>query len=75
MKYHTILQRKSRFVINHVPGTTFSYSNPHGETFEKPAMVISNHQSHLDLMAIMMLTPKLIILTKTGYGIIPFMVL
>ena len=37
LKYHTILQRKSRFVINHVPGTTFSYSNPHGETFEKPA--------------------------------------
>ena len=30
LKYHTILQRKSRFVINHVPGTTFSYSNPHG---------------------------------------------
>ena len=64
LKYHTILQRKSRFVINHVPGTTFSYSNPHGETFEKPAMIISNHQSHLDLMGIMMLTPKVIILTK-----------
>ena len=72
LKYHTILQRKSRFVINHVPGTTFSYSNPHGETFEKPAMIISNHQSHLDLMAIMMLTPKLIILTKNWVWHNPF---
>ena len=72
LKYHTILQRKSRFVINHVPGTTFSYSNPHGETFEKPAMIVSNHQSHLDLMGIIMLTPKLIILTKNWVWHNPF---
>jgi len=72
LKYHTILQRKSRFVINHVPGTTFHYSNPHGETFEKPAMIISNHQSHLDLMGIIMLTPKLIILTKNWVWHNPF---
>lgn len=72
LKYHTILQRKSRFVMNHIPGTTFSYSNPKGETFEHPAMIISNHQSHLDLMGIMMLTPKLIILTKNWVWHNPF---
>ena len=72
LKYHSILQRKSRFVINHVPGTTFSYSNSHGETFEKPSMIVSNHQSHLDLMGIMMLTPKLIILTKNWVWHNPF---
>lgn len=72
LKYHTILQRKSRFVINHVPGTTFRYSNSYGETFERPAMIISNHQSHLDLMGIIMLTPKLIILTKNWVWHNPF---
>ena len=72
LKYHEILQRKSRFVINHVPGTTFSYHNPHNETFEKPAMIISNHQAHLDLMGIMMLTPKVIILTKNWVWHNPF---
>lgn len=71
-KYHAILQRKSRYVINHVPGTTFSYSNPQNETFEKPAVIISNHQSHLDLMGIMMLTPNLIILTKKWVWHNPF---
>ena len=71
-KYHTILQRKSRFVINHVPGTTFSYCNPNGETFEKPSVIICNHQSHLDLMAVMMLTPNLIILTKKWVWHNPF---
>lgn len=72
LKYHRILQRRSRFVINHVPGTSFSYSNAQGETFEKPAMIISNHQSHLDLMGIMMLTPRLIILTKKWVWHNPF---
>ena len=71
-KFHAILQRKSRFVINHVPGTTFSYSNPDGETFEKPSVIICNHQSHLDLMAVMMLTPNLIILTKKWVWHNPF---
>lgn len=72
LKYHTILQRKSRFVMNHIPGTTFKYSNPNGETFEKPAMIISNHQAHIDLMGIMMLTPKVIILTKNWVWHNPF---
>ncbi|MBQ6203314.1 MAG: 1-acyl-sn-glycerol-3-phosphate acyltransferase [Prevotella sp.] len=64
LKYHRLLQRRARFVVNHIPGTTFTYDNTVGETFEKPAVIVSNHQSHLDLMAIIMLTPKLIILTK-----------
>jgi len=72
LKYHQILQRRSRFVISHVPGTTFTYSNSHGETFEKPSVIISNHQAHLDLMGIMMLTPKLIILTKNWVWHNPF---
>lgn len=72
LRYHRFLQRKSRFVINHIPGSTFSYSNPHNETFEKPSVIISNHQSHIDLMAIMMLTPKLIILTKNWVWHNPF---
>ena len=71
-KYHRILQRKARFVVNHVPGTTFSYHNPHGESFEQPSLIISNHQSHLDLMAIMMLTPNMIILTKNWVWHNPF---
>lgn len=63
-RYHRILQRKSHFVIHHVPGTTFTYCNTANESFKEPSVIICNHQSHLDLMAIMMLTPYLIILTK-----------
>jgi len=70
--YHKILQRKSHFVIHHVPGTTFSYHNDLEERFEQPSVIICNHQSHLDLMAVMMLTPKLIILTKDWVWNNPF---
>lgn len=72
LKYHQVLQRQTRFVINHVPGTQFDYDNHVGETFDKPAVIICNHQSHLDLMAIMMLTPRLIILTKSWVWHNPF---
>ena len=72
LRYHRILCRRARFVVNHIPGTTFTFNNPHGETFSSPAIIIANHQSHLDLMAIIALTPKLIILTKDWVWRNPF---
>lgn len=71
-KYHRVLQRVAKFVIHHVPGTTYSYTNQSNESFATPAMIVSNHQSHLDLMGLMMLTPKLIILTKNWVWHNPF---
>jgi uncharacterized protein len=37
--------------------------NPRGEDFSQPALIISNHQSHIDLLLLLMLHPKLIVLT------------
>lgn len=62
--YHKVLQYFSTFIIRHVPGVKFTFDNTNGEKFEKPAIIICNHQSHLDLMCIMMLTHKLVILTN-----------
>lgn len=71
-KYHKLLCRVARFVVRHIPGTSFSFNNPHGETFDKPAIIICNHQSHLDLMCAMMLTHKMVILTKKWVWNNPF---
>jgi 1-acyl-sn-glycerol-3-phosphate acyltransferase len=38
--------------------------NPSEEDFSKPAVIIANHQSHIDLPLVMMLNPKLLILTN-----------
>jgi 1-acyl-sn-glycerol-3-phosphate acyltransferase len=70
--YHKILRKIADFVIHRVPGVRFSFLNPDGEKFEKPAVIISNHQSHLDLMCIMRLTPKIIILTNEWVWNSPF---
>lgn len=61
---HVLIQRVSRFIINHVPGVRFTMDNAAGETFSKPAVIISNHQSQLDLMCLMMLTPKVVFMTN-----------
>jgi len=72
LHYHRLLQWAADFVIRRVPGVKFRYENLSGETFDKPAVIISNHQSHLDLMCLMMLTPKLIILTNDWVWNSPF---
>lgn len=61
---HGVLYRFSNFVIRRVPEVKFSIDNSAGETFEKPAVIISNHQSHLDLMCLLMLTPKMVVITN-----------
>ncbi len=40
-----------------------SVVNTSREDFSKPALIISNHQSHIDLLLLLMLNPKLIVLT------------
>ena len=66
MKVHRLLWNYARFVTlwHGIPGVRFSIGNPHNEDFQKPAIIISNHQSHFDLMTMLIHTPKLVVLTK-----------
>jgi 1-acyl-sn-glycerol-3-phosphate acyltransferase len=61
---HNLLYRFANLVIRRVPAVGFTLDNSVGETFSKPAVIISNHQSHLDLMCLMMLTPKMVVVTN-----------
>jgi 1-acyl-sn-glycerol-3-phosphate acyltransferase len=72
LRYHKMLRWMSDFVIHHVPGVKFHLDNSVQEAFERPAVVISNHQSHLDLMCLMMLTPRIIFLTNDWVWNNPF---
>lgn len=71
-RLHVLMFRFFRFVSTRVPGVRFSLSNPGGETFEKPAVIICNHQSHLDLACLLALSPKLVILTNDWVWRNPF---
>lgn len=59
--YHKCMYRFFNMNVRHIPGVAFSLRNPHGETFERPAIIICNHQSILDPMCFMMLTPKVLV--------------
>jgi len=72
LRYHKLLRSISEFVIRRVPGVKFTYNNDVKEHFDKPAVIICNHQSHLDLMCVMMLTPKLVVLTNDWVWNNPF---
>src|SRR5574344_170512 len=77
-RLHILIYHIARFVMLHhkIPGTNFSYNIEDKSVFDKPAIIICNHQSHLDLMCQMIFTPKIIFLTNDWvwknpcYGII-----
>lgn len=62
--FHRMLRRGTRLILKLLPGAKFRYENPSGEDFSKPAVVICNHQSHLDLMAMISISEKLVFLTN-----------
>ena len=55
-----------------VPGARFSYKVDKAVDFNKPSVFICNHQSHLDLVYLLSLTPKVIFLTNDWVWHNPF---
>lgn len=72
LRFHRLLQRLAKFAIYRIPAAPFRLENPFEETFEKPAVIICNHQSHIDLMCTLMLSPKIIVLTNDWVWNNPF---
>ena len=62
-RFHKLVAAFMRIALKLLPGVKFHLENRYGETFEKPAIIIANHQSHLDLLCTIMLHPKVILLT------------
>ena len=75
---HNLIYRASRFVMltHGIPGVKFSYGLRRQESgdrsqetgvssfFDRPRVVICNHQSHLDLFCQLIFTPNIIFLTN-----------
>jgi 1-acyl-sn-glycerol-3-phosphate acyltransferase len=65
-KLHKLMYRVSRFVMltHGIPGVKFSYGVKDGVKFDRPRVVICNHQSHLDLFCQLIFTPDIVFLTN-----------
>lgn len=64
LKYHKLLKKMMLSTAHRIPRSTFKVLNPYHEDFEKPAIIICNHQSHFDLLYTLSLHPKIIVLTN-----------
>lgn len=73
-RLHRLLYFMSHLVmIDHgIPGVRYVLSNPFGETFNAPAVIICNHQSPLDLMPLLALSPKIVVVTNDRIWQNPF---
>jgi len=72
LRLHTKLHKIARWCIYRVPGVKCTLENTSGEDFSRNAIVICNHRSHLDLFALMMLTPKIVFFTNNWVWNNPF---
>ena len=73
-RLHQIIYHASRFIMlrHGIPGVRFSYDVADGVGFDRPRVVICNHQSHLDLACQLIFTPKIVFLTNDWVWRNPF---
>lgn len=73
-RLHLLIYHYARFVVHKmgIPGTRFSQSVSAEADFDKPSVLICNHQSHLDLVYLLMLSPKMVFLTNDWVWRSPF---
>jgi 1-acyl-sn-glycerol-3-phosphate acyltransferase len=62
--YHTIFSKFVWSLVYIMGNVKKIIINPYHEDFSKPAVIICNHQSFLDILFTVMLNPKLILLTN-----------
>ena len=62
--FHYLMSKFMQSVLASYPSIRRKIINNPGETFEKPAIIIANHSSFLDILAIGMLSPKIIFLVN-----------
>lgn len=72
-KLHNLLYWVTKFIIDihGIPGVKYKVVNEK-EHFDKPALILCNHQSHLDLMVMLSQTKKLVVLTNDWVWNSPF---
>jgi len=62
--FHFLMSKFMQSVLISYPSIKRKIINTHNETFKKPTIIIANHTSFLDILAIGMLSPKIIFLVS-----------
>lgn len=70
--YHYMLQYTCKFMIYLFLNVKKKIINPHNDSLNKPAIIVCNHQSHIDLALTLMLHPKIVVFTNDWVWNSPF---
>jgi uncharacterized protein len=70
--YHTMLAKACWFLMYVMGNVKKKIINPDNENFSKPAIIICNHQSSLDIVPLIMLHPKILMFTNNKKWNAPF---
>lgn len=70
--FHRMLCNVMRFFAKAMFQVDYDLQNPNNEDFKKPSILISNHQSHLDMLYLLTLSPKIVVLTNQWVWNCPF---
>jgi 1-acyl-sn-glycerol-3-phosphate acyltransferase len=62
--YHVVLSKFVGSLVYAMANVNKKIINEYKENFSKPAVIIANHQSFLDILVLLMLHPKMIMLTN-----------
>lgn len=70
--YHSVIQKVLYAIIYAFPALKKRFINKEKLDFKKPSILLANHQSHIDLAMILLLHPKIIVLTNKWVWNSPF---
>ena len=63
-RLRTVITRYMRFFSSKMPRVKFFVKGEHNFSSSEPCIIISNHQSHLDLLYLLSLSPKIVVVTN-----------
>lgn len=69
---HKVIYFFTRLFLNTMITVKTVRKNPYGESFEKPALVIANHQSFVDILLLLSITPNFVMVTNHWVWNSPF---
>lgn len=70
--FHKLIKALAFLPVKLSPTVKIFKENPLNEQFTKPAMIISNHQSFIDILMLLSLSPKIVMMTNRWVWNSPF---
>ena len=70
--FHKMVYGFTRLFLATLIGVKTKRVNPHNEQFDKPSVIIANHQSFADIILLLSTTPKIVMVTNSWVWNSPF---